>query len=443
MDHEALGRWMVRRGALDAGGLLRARKRQSLYGGALDTALLELGLCDERTVVTQLAEASGLLAGDRDWLESAAKEIALSIDRPTARRLGAQPIALQGDTLQLAVRFGADLKAAADWAASQDRGAFFRIVPEVRLEALWAKLHAVSAPTRFAHLLGKLMGAEKAHRTTRISAPAMARPLVETGPTPERRSRPRPLAPAPVPVPAPAPVKSIDSPPPIDRAEPPIVRRPVPVAAAPELPPPPAVDITDDLADLDDLEESVEELLPLLEATAPGSAQRLALLRRLRPFAEDHRLSDRVGLWRQRVAEGDDEAARALGAIADRQSVPVLLELVASDEEVVRDAALVGLRAITLHDFGRARWRWARWWREFAGKHRVEWLLDALSAQEPALRLEAARELEQLSGRYVGYHFDLGKRDRDEARRRWEDWWQTTGRAGVQDQEARARRPLS
>jgi hypothetical protein len=420
MDHEALGRWMVRRGALDAGGLLRARQRQSLYGGQLDTALLELGLCDERTVVTQLAEASGLLAGDRDWLESAARDVARLMDGPTARRLGAQPIALQGDTLQLAVRFGTDLAAAAAWATGHDRGAYFRVVPEVRLEALWARLHGVSVPTRFARLLGKLMGAGMAHRTARVWASAMARPLVETGPMPERRSRLRPaVAPVPEPAATPAPVAT-PAPALVD------VALPDAVTPAPEILPSAAVEITDDL------EESVEELLPLLEAAAPGSAQRSALLRRLRPFAEDQRLSDRVSLWRQRVAEGDEEAARALGAIADRQSVPVLLELVTSEEEPVRDAALVGLRAITLHDFGRARWRWVRWWREFGGKHRVEWLLDALSAQEPALRLEAARELEQLSGRYVGYHFDLGKRDRDEARRRWEDWWQTTGKAGAQ-----------
>jgi hypothetical protein len=420
MDLEALGRWMVRRGALDAGGLARARQRQSLYGGALDTAVLELGLCDERTVMTQLAEASGLLGADRDWLESATPEIARSIDAAIARRLGAQPIVLEGDSLQMAVRFGADLKAAADWAARQDRGARFRVVPEVRLEALWAKLHGISIPTRFARLLGKLMGAEHAHRSARVVAPAMARPLVETGPTPERRSRPRPAAAEP------EPTRRVDPPAPVPTAEPaPLAPTPTPVALALEIAPPPGVDVTDDL------EESVEELLPLLERAAPGSPERATLLRRLRPFAEDPRLGDRLALWRQRVAEGDEEAARSLGAIADRQSVPVLLELVASDEEVVRDAALVALRAITLHDFGRTRWRWTRWWREFSDRHRVEWLLDALSAAEPALRLEAARELEQLSGRYVGYHFDLGKRDRDEARRRWEDWWQTTGKAGV------------
>ena len=43
---------------------------------------------------------------------------------------------------------------------------------------------------------------------------------------------------------------------------------------------------------------------------------------------------------RARVAEGDEEAARALGAIADRQSVPALLELLPSETASVKDAAL-------------------------------------------------------------------------------------------------------
>ena len=90
---------------------------------------------------------------------------------------------------------------------------------------------------------------------------------------------------------------------------------------------------------------------------------------------------------------------------------------------------LAALRTATCHDFGPTRWRWTRWWRQFGERHRVEWLLDALEGRDAGLRLAAARELEQLSGRYVGYHFDLGKRDRDEARRRWQEWWETSGKS--------------
>jgi hypothetical protein len=377
-------------------------------------------------------------------------------------------------------------------------------VTEIRLEALWARLHGTSLPTRFATLLGKLVGAGKAHRSTRTTpVRGVERPLVETGPTPRRKVRARPAtaatgvpaaapvvkpaeaataAPRPPEAAAPAP-RSGDTAAPAASAPPPVglpssppapASSPAPLLAlapapgsSPSLLPPPAslpvlaaaaaaasaasppppttvlasavstaatdvVSLPPPSIDIEeDLEESVDELLGMLEAAPPGSAERLYILRRLRPFANDRQLEDRLALWRARVAEGDEEAARALGAIADREAIPALLDLLPSATPSVKEAALAALRAITLHDLGQSRWRWARWWREFSGKHRVEWLLDALDSREPELRLEAARELERLSGRYVGYHFDLGKRDREEARRRWQDWWQTTGKTAV------------
>jgi hypothetical protein len=33
-----------------------------------------------------------------------------------------------------------------------------------------------------------------------------------------------------------------------------------------------------------------------------------------------------------------------------------------------------------------------------------------------------------MTGAYFGYHFDLPERDREEARRRWSHWWQTSGK---------------
>ena len=60
-------------------------------------------------------------------------------------------------------------------------------------------------------------------------------------------------------------------------------------------------------------------------------------------------------------------------------------------------------------------------------------LLEALSAGDPERRLRAAQELERISGVYVGYHFDLGRREREAARRRWERWWHEVGRPGSEE----------
>ena len=62
----------------------------------------------------------------------------------------------------------------------------------------------------------------------------------------------------------------------------------------------------------------------------------------------------------------------------------VLLDLLGTDDRAARAAVLAALRTITRHDFGRTRWRWTRWWREFGERHRVEWLLDALDGRTPS-----------------------------------------------------------
>ena len=38
---------------------------------------------------------------------------------------------------------------------------------------------------------------------------------------------------------------------------------------------------------------------------------------------------------------------------------------------------------------------------------------------------------DRLTSESFGYHFDLPKREREEARQRWVDWWQRTGRRAL------------
>ena len=57
----------------------------------------------------------------------------------------------------------------------------------------------------------------------------------------------------------------------------------------------------------------------------------------------------------------------------------------------------------------------------------VEWLLEGLGHAEPEVRMSASAELRSMSSESFGYHFDLPKREREEARRKWVDWWRTHG----------------
>jgi hypothetical protein len=110
-------------------------------------------------------------------------------------------------------------------------------------------------------------------------------------------------------------------------------------------------------------------------------------------------------------------------------AVPLLIELIADDRRAVADAARIALRTLTRQDFGDSRRAWVGWWQKARTRHRMEWLLEALAHKRADLRLAAAEELQAATGVYFGYHFDLPERDRDEARRRWTEWWHTTGKA--------------
>jgi hypothetical protein len=120
-------------------------------------------------------------------------------------------------------------------------------------------------------------------------------------------------------------------------------------------------------------------------------------------------------------------SAEALGALRDVPSVPRLIELVKHPDEHIVQSARRALVDITKQDFGTSRWRWRSWWERHRNEPRVEWMLEGLGHAEAEVRLSASEELRELSSEYFGYHFDQPKREREEARRKWVDWWRTHG----------------
>jgi hypothetical protein len=116
-------------------------------------------------------------------------------------------------------------------------------------------------------------------------------------------------------------------------------------------------------------------------------------------------------------------AAEALGTLRDAESVPRLIDLVKDDEAAVVLAARHALLDITKQDFGNSRWRWRSWWERHRNEPRLEWLLEGLGHAEAEVRESASEELRTLSPDNFGYHFDLPKREREDARKKWVDWW--------------------
>ncbi|MFH2007303.1 MAG: hypothetical protein ABI333_12000 [bacterium] len=121
-------------------------------------------------------------------------------------------------------------------------------------------------------------------------------------------------------------------------------------------------------------------------------------------------------------------AAEVLGALRDVLGVGRLIELAADRDTDTAEAAQRALLLITKQAFGDSRRRWRGWWDKNRDRHRIQWLIDALAHKESECRFLASQELHQLTGETLGYRFDQDRRDRDEALKRWERWWETKGR---------------
>jgi hypothetical protein len=127
---------------------------------------------------------------------------------------------------------------------------------------------------------------------------------------------------------------------------------------------------------------------------------------------------------RQRTA-----AMRAAGAVRDAQLVPLLMRGLGDGIEAVVTAAHDALVQVTRQDFGPDARPWMKWWDQNSGRHRLEWLIDALTHDVSEVRRAAGDELRVLSRQYFGFASDLPARDRERAQQRYRDWWITEGRA--------------
>jgi hypothetical protein len=122
-------------------------------------------------------------------------------------------------------------------------------------------------------------------------------------------------------------------------------------------------------------------------------------------------------------------AIEAMGQLRAPFFVPMLIGLLGAVPEEVGEAARRALLVLTRQDFGRDAGRWGDWWSRNEGRHRIEWLIDALMHETQPLRRAAGDELKSLTKEYFGYYDDLPRRERERAQERYRDWWEREGRA--------------
>ncbi len=352
---------LIRAGLLSAATVAEAERRRQMYGGSLDTVLLEMGALDERTLITHLANHTGIAAVPLERLTRLEPQAVSWLDAGAAARLGAVPIGRREDALELALHPEIDHDALVAWAAERRLLIEPYLVVEARFRGLLGIAYQIPVPPRFASLLAQLMGPSAARRWHARAQPS-------------HTPAPQPLSPT-----------------------------------------------------------AIDEVAAMLENACLGDeGTRSAAWRALRRRLHDPRVASASRDLQARLLADDEnlvmDALRALSDLRDPASVPAIAERLDASSERVALAARATLLAITGDDLGPRRKRWLDWWEKMQHRPRMEWLLEALAHRDPQIRLTASQELQELTGEYFGYHYDLPDRDREEARRRWWDWWRTTGK---------------
>jgi len=333
-------------GLVPLAGVRAAVARQAVYGGALDTALLELDAIAEGTLWGELAAATELGVPDRTLCEAPQKLVkpdgsdALDLDAAWSARCRAVPVGLKEGALQILC--GEPVARAEIEAATRALDIPFAlfVAPEIWIAAVQQSIYGRPMEPRLVRLFARVVGAEPVRRWQAAHAPtpppSQPEPPVEFPPrlpppvpevsraAPEATEAPAPepaLAPAPQPPRTPSPGRS-PVPSPLDKGEVP--------------------DLIERLEEGDDVEAVHAKLVAITKQDFGPKPKRWA------------------AWWKQHE---DDER------------IDWLFEGLSHKTAEIREAAEQELRALTGEYFGyafdlprtareAARARWQSWWTE-------------------------------------------------------------------------------
>lgn len=124
-------------------------------------------------------------------------------------------------------------------------------------------------------------------------------------------------------------------------------------------------------------------------------------------------------------------ALDALSDLRDGLATPSLWRLLQDINPSIAAAAQQALVVLACRDFGHDLEAWSHWWERNGRRHRVEWLIDALTDDSPNVRQSATEQLRQISRLYVGYYDDNLLEERSRVQERYRIWWETIGRPAM------------
>ncbi len=122
-------------------------------------------------------------------------------------------------------------------------------------------------------------------------------------------------------------------------------------------------------------------------------------------------------------------AIEMLAELRHPQAVSALVRTLENNPQEIVNAARAALVTITRQDFGENGSDWLAFYRENSSRHRIEWLIDALTHESAEIRRAAGEELKTLTREYFGYYDDLPPGQRAHAQEKYREWWEARGKA--------------
>jgi len=200
---------LVQEGIVSAKKMAEAFQRQVIYGGTLDTILLEMDIIDEPALIDALGRASNLpTAGDLPSAETLqAAGASRWFPHSVCERYRAVPISLDGNVLRVLVTDPPDRNQLDELGYLLSRSIDPIVALEHRFVQALAQVYGVEVPARFASLSARLRQRASSASPRPASGPA-------PGPLVVQMEAELPVATAPLPAvtqepPAPAPARAV------------------------------------------------------------------------------------------------------------------------------------------------------------------------------------------------------------------------------------------
>jgi hypothetical protein len=180
---------LVRDGLVGVKRMEKAFQRQVIYGGSLDTTLIEMGLVPEERLTQYLALTSGLPPANRAECNVFDALAVQRCGREVAHRYKVVPLTFDHGSLRVLVYDPVDMAALEELADELDCAVQPLIVPEYRWHVVFARTFGGQASARFSTL------ARQAEATPTVAPVGRARTVIVDGDERVVDVPPPPLAP--------------------------------------------------------------------------------------------------------------------------------------------------------------------------------------------------------------------------------------------------------